>query len=508
VSRTTAPPRECAEPRGRARPGYPRAARLPGYAATVSPISPNVPAAGDESADLIVLGAGTAGLAAGWRAARRGLKVLILEGGERVGGLAGSFSVAGVAVDYGSHRIHAGMAPDLLADLQGLLGADLQERRRNGRVRVAERWVQMPAGTANLRRALPTAMVAGIARDHALSSFRRAADDSFAEVTRARLGNTVYEAVHGPYVQKLWGLPGERIAADQARRVVTADTPWKSVTRLAGGRSGIAGTGYHYPRRGFGQIADALAEGAVDAGATIRFRAEVDSVSPAFGSVVVTTRAGGTFTARHAFSTLPLPRLARITSPGPPLAAIEAATRLRFRAMVLVYLVHEGGRWSSWDTHYIPDPRTPVLRISEPPNYRDSADDPPSHTVLCAELPCTLFDPVWEAGDDELALLVEETIDRCGLPSVKRAEVVVHRASSFYPIYERGFDRDLEGLNAWLGGIPSVTSFGRFGLFFHDNVHQAMLIARDAAAALGDDGSFDRQRWEACRQANAAAGLT
>lgn len=474
-------------------------------------MSPNPPPSGgiarDESADLIVLGAGLAGLAAAWRAARRGLKVLVLESAERVGGLAGSFEVAGIAVDYGSHRIHAGMAPDLLADLRGLLGADLQDRRRNGRVWVADRWVQMPAGTANLRKALPSAMVAGIARDSALASFRRPADDSFAEVTRARLGGTVYDAVHGPYVQKLWGLPGERISADQARRVVTADTPWRSVTRLAGGRSGVAGTGYHYPRLGFGQIADTLAATAVDAGATIRLCAEVDSVSPAFGSVVVTTRDGATLTARHAFSTLPLPRLARITSPGPSLTAIEAATRLRFRAMVLVYLVHEGGRWSPWDTHYIPDPRTLVLRISEPANYRESAEDPPSHTVLCAELPCAVFDDVWEAGDDELALLVEETIDRCGLPSVKRNHVVVHRAPTYYPIYERGFDRDLEGLNAWSGGLPSVTSFGRFGLFFHDNAHQAMLIARDAVAALADDGHFDRPRWEACRQANADAGL-
>jgi protoporphyrinogen oxidase len=458
-------------------------------------------------ADLIVLGAGTAGLAAAWRAARRGLEVLVLESAERVGGLAGSFDVAGVAVDYGSHRIHGGLPPDLLADLRGLLGADRQDRRRNGRVWVADRWVQMPAGTGNLRRALPATMVAGIARDSALASFRRPADDSFAEVTRARLGATVYDAVHGPYVQKLWGLPGERIAAGQARRVVTADTPWRSVGRLAGGRSGTVGAGYHYPRRGFGQIAEALAQSAVDEGATIRLRAEVDSVRPAFGSVVVTTRDGATLTARHAFSTLPLPRLARITRPGPPLTAIEAATRLRFRAMVLVYLVHEGGRWSSWDTHYLPDPRTPVLRISEPANYRESADDPPSHTVLCAELPCAVFDEVWEAGDDELALLVEETIDRCGLPALKRGEVVVHRAPTYYPIYERGFDRDLEGLDAWLRGIPSVTSFGRFGLFFHDNAHQAMLIARDAVAALGADGSFDRTAWEACRRANAEAGL-
>jgi phytoene dehydrogenase-like protein len=55
------------------------------------------------SQDLVVLGAGPAGLAAAWRAARRGLKVTLLERADRVGGLAGSFEVAGQRVDHGAH---------------------------------------------------------------------------------------------------------------------------------------------------------------------------------------------------------------------------------------------------------------------------------------------------------------------------------------------------------------------------------------------------------------------
>ncbi|MGH3801393.1 MAG: NAD(P)-binding protein, partial [Pseudonocardiaceae bacterium] len=89
------------------------------------------------SADLIVLGAGPAGLAAAWRAGLAGLSTIVLERAPAVGGMAASFDVAGVRVDHGSHRLHPATPPAVLADLRGLLGEDLQCRPRNGRLRIA-----------------------------------------------------------------------------------------------------------------------------------------------------------------------------------------------------------------------------------------------------------------------------------------------------------------------------------------------------------------------------------
>jgi protoporphyrinogen oxidase len=96
-------------------------------------------ASGGASADLVILGAGPAGLAAAWRAARRGLSVVVLEKSTQVGGLAGSFEVDGITVDYGSHRLNPATHPEILADLRGLLGDDLQTRTRRDRLRIADR---------------------------------------------------------------------------------------------------------------------------------------------------------------------------------------------------------------------------------------------------------------------------------------------------------------------------------------------------------------------------------
>ena len=75
-----------------------------------------------------------------------------------------------------------------------------------------------------------------------------------------------------------------------------------------------------------------------------------------------------------------------------------------------VYLVLDGGRYSGYDAHYLPDPGTPVTRVSEPANYRDG-DDPPDRTVLCAELPCSRDGALWRAGNDRLAGLVNDLFE-------------------------------------------------------------------------------------------------
>ena len=457
------------------------------------------------SSDLVVLGAGPAGLAAAWHAARRGYSVVVLERANVVGGMAGSFDVDGVRVDHGSHRLHPATPPHLMGELRSLLGDDLQLRRRNGRLRLAGQWLGFPLRGAELAKVLPVSMLARIGLDAAAAPLRRGRIDSYATALRQGLGRTLYDALYGPYALKLWGLPGEQIDAEQARRRVTADTPWKIAARILRGRAEGQGRSFYYPSRGFGQIVEALADAASAAGADIRLGAEVQRIhaSPDDGVRVSTSAAdllGG-----QVFSTLPLPLLARVARPEPTPAAIEATGRLRFRAIVLVYVTHTGGRWTEFDAHYLPGPEAPVTRISEPVNYRESADDPSDRSVVCAEIPCAAdaADPIWRASDAELGELVRDTAARLGLPLLRLAAVTTKRLARVYPIYELGYQDSLRGVDAWAADLPRVTTFGRLGLFAHDNTHHALAMGYDAVDALTRDG-FDELAWDAARERFAA----
>ncbi|MGH7357807.1 MAG: FAD-dependent oxidoreductase, partial [Acidimicrobiia bacterium] len=201
----------------------------------------------------------------------------------------------------------------------------------------------------------------------------------------------------------------------------------------------------------------------------------------------------------HAWSTAPLPVLARLVCPAAPAAVLEAAQRLEFRALTLVYLVVARSRFTEFDAHYFPGPEVPFSRVSEPKNYRDSADDPTDRTVLCAEVPGSVGDAVWRASDVDLGTLVADGLERVGLPVGAVAEVTARRVPRAYPVYRVGFEPDFELLDNWAGG-SGVLTLGRQGLFAHDNTHHALAMAWAAADALGPDGEPDPEKWRAARE--------
>ena len=84
---------------------------------------------------IVILGAGPAGVGAAWKLrGRDAAQVTVLEQQGQPGGNAGSFEFSGMRVDFGSHRLHPATAPAIMADIRSLLGGDLLDRPRHGRI--------------------------------------------------------------------------------------------------------------------------------------------------------------------------------------------------------------------------------------------------------------------------------------------------------------------------------------------------------------------------------------
>jgi protoporphyrinogen oxidase len=446
-------------------------------------------------ADLLVLGAGPAGAGAAYRAASEGHEVIVVERSEGPGGAARSITVAGQSVDLGSHRLHPSIRPEILAALRTLLGDELQLRRRHGRIRLAGRWVRFPLSPADALRNLPPSFLARAARDAAARPFRRTRGETFADVLRAGLGPAICDAFYFPYARKLWGVDPDRLSGEQARRRVSAGSPARVLAKVARRK----GSHFWYPAGGYGRISESLAAGAGAAGATFLYGLSVEGLMVTPEGVTAVLDDGSEVAARRAWSTIPVTALVRMCDPPPPSDVLGAASSLRFRAMVLVYLVVDADRYSPFDAHYLPEEWTPVTRVSEPKNYR-SGDDPAGRTVLCAEIPCDAGGETFGATDGALADAVVGALRGAGLPEPRVAEVATHRLAHAYPIYELGFERALKPLHDWLDAQPRLLTFGRQGLFVHDNAHHALAMAWDAAGCLEPDGGFNEGRWRSAKE--------
>jgi protoporphyrinogen oxidase len=459
---------------------------------------------------VVILGAGPAGVGAAWQVAKRGLaRVTLLEQRDGVGGNAGSFEVQGMRVDFGSHRLHPACDPAILGDLRELLGSDLLDRPRHGRIRLGGRWIHFPLKPVDLMLRVPPSFAFGVLGDMArkFAPTPNGVPETFATVLERGLGRTICREFYFPYARKLWGVAPGDLAATQANRRVSGNSFGKILRKLANAVPGLKKPGagrFFYPRRGYGQISERIAQEARNAGAEFIHGARVTGLDCAGGRArAVRFERGGSeqlLPADHIWSTLPLGALVKGISPAAPANVLLAASELAYRGMILIYLVLEQDHFTEFDAHYFPGEDVRISRLSEPKNYCAAAE-PQGLTVLCAELPADPGSPEWAMSDEEMGRALCGWMANAGLPVRARVHhVETRRIGHAYPVYRRGFEERLRLLDEYAGRMEGLLLFGRQALFAHDNTHHALYMAYSAADCLRPDGSFDHARWAEFRK--------
>ena len=451
---------------------------------------------------VVILGGGPAGCGAAFQLRRTGkATVTLLERAPALGGNAGSFFWANQWLDYGSHRLHHAVDPRILADIQQLLGDDLRNRERHGRIRLRGKWLHFPIRALDLLKRLDKGFAAGMLRDMAARRVsKRPEGDTFASVLLANLGPTMCHHFYFPYARKLWGREPEELSGIQARKRVSAGSFTKLLKRLV---KPPGGGYFYYMRRGYGQITEAYADAGRSAGAEILTGWAVTKVARnGTSGWTVTAECNSErkeFHADHVWSTIPTTLLAKMSDPAPDPDVLKAAQQIDFRSMVLVYLQLDVDQFTTTDAHYFPEANVRVTRVSEPKNYF-GLNEPEGTTVLCGEYPCAIDDDIWSGSDEQLAERMGRDLATAGIPLPRRPIAVhVRRLRQAYPIYLNGYERPLAALDAWAEREPNLLVYGRQGLFAHDNTHHALYMAYAAVDCLSGD-AFDQSKWNEYRK--------
>ncbi len=459
---------------------------------------------------VVILGGGPAGVGAAYRLRSADVAtVTLLERNTQFGGNAGSFFANGQYLDYGSHRLHAACDPEVMSDIATLLRDDLALRERHGRIRLRGKWLHFPLKPLDLLLRLDKSFALGTSRDMLIRprSPRTDGGETFASVLRANLGPTICEHFYFPYARKIWGRMPEELSGIQARKRVSAGTFSALLRRLV--KPPGAGK-FYYPRRGYGQISEAYGSAARESGAEMLLGWSCSRLlrPSAMGGCWTVEAAGPGGHARSlqadfVWSTIPVTLAARMLSPEAPEEVLEATARINYRAMVLAYIELDQDRFSSTDAHYFPEEGISMTRLSEPKNYFGVAE-PKGRTTLCAELPCTVGDEIWRMDDESLGRFVADDMACAGLKLARPPiSSFSRRLAQAYPIYLKGYEEPLGVLDRWASDLPGFLSYGRQGLFAHDNTHHALFMAYAAVKCL-EGGAFDHRKWADYRQVFAA----
>ena len=465
--------------------------------------------AGGKRPVIAVLGGGPAGLGAAWRLSKEGkADVSLFEAGTRLGGNAGSFPEEGVFCDFGSHRLHPASDPHILADIKSLLGDDLLLRPRHGRIRLKGSWIHFPLKPVDLAFSMPPLVAASLFFDAATAKLRapKVEVETFGSVLLGGLGRSMCESFYFPYMKKLWGLGPDELAPTLAKRRVSGSSLPKLVRKIFASLPGLKSptTGkFYYPRGGFGTICDSIGAAAVKAGAEINLGSRFEEVEIVDGRVRSIAIRKGDATSRKSvdalWSTLPLTTLVKAAGAAAPQDVVSAAASIRYRGMILVYIVLDTDQYTEFDAHYFPELSIPISRLSEPKNY-SAAAEPKGRTILCAELPSDPGDQFWSMSDEALGVALYKWLGDCGLPqSAKIIRSFTRRLPFAYPVYDRDYESHFERLDHWISSIDGLLTFGRQGLFAHDNTHHALAMAYAAADCL-EHGVFDKSKWSEHRR--------
>ena len=380
-----------------------------------------------EQVHTVILGAGPAGLAAGYTLARANLRPLILEKDKVCGGLMRSIRRGDFIVDVGRKELYNRL-DKVDAFWSDLIGDDYRRYPHRGGILYDGHIIETSPEYCGFRRNLPWTIFLACCIEFARCQLKRPAAhaQTLQEYWYQRRGRRLTQIFSQGFQEKLHGTKWNEI---QLTPTVTnekkggllrtfIDAGLRTFSRKeANTHLGV----WRHPARGTGQICEELESHIRDLGGTIRTEVDLREIAVSNDKIKrVVAEIGGKvfgFEPEHVVSSIPIEYLMRMLfkrSRSDTLGVSQSSSLFREKTVVLVYLfLNEEPRFPhAWLNVTCPD--TKLGRIT---NYAalNGSMVPKGKTALCCEFYCFDNDKLLQADDAEIAQLALDECARAGI---------------------------------------------------------------------------------------------
>jgi protoporphyrinogen oxidase len=453
-------------------------------------------ALGDHEADVVIIGAGPAGLTAAYLLSKQGRSVTVIEKDSvYVGGISRTVEYNGFRFDIGGHRFFS-KAKEVVDLWNEILPDDFIQRPRMSRIYYEGKFYSYPL------RAFEALMNLGVWRSTlCMASFAKAKMfpnrnvRSFQDWTVNAFGYKLFSIFFKTYTEKVWGMPCDEMSADWAAQRIKGLSLWGAVTdglKRSLGLNKKPNDGmqtktlletFRYPRLGPGMMWDAARDKVRAAGNKVLMGHALDKLTydEATGrwNVTATTKDGETITlnAGDVISSAPMRELANRIEPKP--ASLPEADNLKYRDFLTVALMVKSPDLFPDNWIYIHDSKVLVGRVQ---NFRSwSPEMVPDASIACVGLEYFCFegDGLWSSSDADLIELAKKEMAILGL--CKAEDVVggaVVRQEKAYPVYDDSYAANVLTMRQELETkYPNLHMVGRNGMHRYNNQDHAMMTA-------------------------------
>jgi protoporphyrinogen oxidase len=443
--------------------------------------------------NVVIIGAGPAGLTAAYRAVESGLAPIVLEQRDKVGGIASTETHGGFYFDMGGHRFFS-THPEIYEIWNTILDTDFLTRSRLSRIYYGGKFYDYPMKPANaLKNIGPFTACLFVQSYLWWHLFPHKREDTFEQWVTNRFGKRLFNAFFKSYTEKVWGISCSELRAEWAAQRIKNLTLKKTITNmlsLSTKRVRSLIDEFHYPSKGPGMMWNAAAAWIEGKGGTVRLNHKVASIRRQGRRIT----AIDDLPADHVISSMPLTSFIRTLDPAPEDEVVEAAAKLRYRAFLTVCLILDKEELFPDQWLYIHDPGVKMGRIQNYKNWSPHMVPDRKKTGLGLEYFCDEGDALWSLPDEALIDLGTKELEI--MKMVEPGQVTggaVYRVPKAYPVYTEDYRANLDVIRGFVDGLENFQTIGRNGLFRYNNMDHSMLTAIYAVDNL--EGKERRDVW-------------
>ena len=440
------------------------------------------------------MGAGLTGLSAGYLLAKQGVGLSVYELDRTVGGISKTIEQNGYRFDLGGHRF---FTKDERIDsfVKSLMEGELINVPRKSKILMRGKYFDYPLKPFNALFGMGIPATAAIFADYGIERMKRLFREpeavSLEDWVVAHFGRTMFDFYFKEYSEKVWGIDCSRISAQWVDQRINGLSLTKAAANALFKKSGrkipTLVDNFVYPRLGIGRISDLLQQG-IEKSGTILTETRVERINHAGGRIksITVNRLGQSRTEHGTefVSSMPVTSLVNMLAPAPPGPVITAASKLKFRDLVVVTLMINRPRVTDQTWIYIPEKKIPFGRIHEPTNWSGQMA-PEGKTLLVLEFFSFKGDEIWNSDDQKLVNIGTEHLEKLGY--ISRNEVIdsaVVRVPKAYPLFEVGYEKHFDEIAAYLAGFENLHIAGRSGMFRYYNMDHAIESGLAAAEKI------------------------
>ncbi len=446
----------------------------------------------------VVLGAGLTGLSAGSVLARTGFNVKVIEADTTVGGLSKTIHRNGFRFDLGGHRFFT-IDEKLNRFVHDLMQDELITVSRSSKIFMRDKFLDYPLRPANAFFGLGISTSLSILADFSIEKCRGLFGQknciSLEDWVIRNFGRTMFDIYFKVYSEKVWGIDCSRISAEWVDRRINGLSLAKALKnaffRVSGKKIPTLVDEFFYPKLGIGRISDRLKD-EIDVRNNVMLDTRVEAIhhdhNKICGVVVRHQGHAEVITGNQFISSLPLTQVINMLKPAPPQHILDAASRLKFRDLVVVAVMVDKKRVTDQTWIYIPEKKIPFGRIHEPTNWSEMMA-PEGKTLLVIEYFSFKGDRIWRETDADLLEITVKHLEKLGfIENRDVCDSMVVRVPKAYPLFEVGYHQLCEELYAYLGQFKNLHIAGRSGMFRYYNMDHAIESGIRAAEAVINKG--------------------